>query len=103
MEHFKITDTKVFVPVLTLSKENGIRLLQRLKSGFKRTIKWNKYRSQMTIQPQNNNLNYLIDRTFTNVNRLFVLSFEKIEENNIKRLQRFIFTLLCTKSSNKGL
>ena len=46
--------------------------LKQLKTGFKRTIKWNKYRSQMTIQPQNNNLNYLIDPTFINVNRLFV-------------------------------
>ena len=72
---FKITDTKLYVPVVSLSKENNIKLLEQLKSGFKRTIKWNKYRSQMTIQPQNNNLNYLIDPTFTNVNRLFVLSF----------------------------
>ena len=48
-----------------------------LKSGFKRTIKWNKYRLQITIQPQNNNLNYLIDPTFTNVHRLFVLSFAR--------------------------
>ena len=31
----------------------------------------------MTIQPQNNNLNYLIDPTFMNVNRLFVLSFSR--------------------------
>ena len=54
-----------------------IKLLEQLKSGFKRTIKWNKYRSQMTIQPQNNNLNYLINPTFTNVNRLFVLSFPR--------------------------
>ena len=77
MEHFKITNTKVFVPVLTLSKENDIELLEQLKSGFKRTIKWNKYRSQMTIQPQNNNLNYLIDPTFMNVNRLFVLPFPR--------------------------
>ena len=60
-----------------MSKENDIKLLEQLKSIFKRTIKWNKYRSQMTIKPQNNNLNYLIDRTFTNVNRLFVLSFSK--------------------------
>ena len=44
---------------------------------FKRTIKWNKYRSQMSIQPQNNNLNYLIDPIFTSVNRLFVLSFPR--------------------------
>ena len=42
---FKITDTKLFVPVVTLSKENHIQLLEQLKSGFKRTIKWNKYRS----------------------------------------------------------
>ena len=67
----------MYVPVVTLSKENDIKLLEQLKSGFKRTIKWNKYRSQMTIQPQNNNLNYLIDPTFTNVNRLFVLSFTR--------------------------
>ena len=55
---FKITDTQLYVPVVNLSKENYIKLLEQLKSGFKRTIKWNKYRSQMTIQPQNNNLNY---------------------------------------------
>ena len=70
---FLITDTKLYVPVVTLSKENDIKLLEKLKSGFKRTIKWNKYQSQTTIQNNNNNLNYLIDPTFTNVNRLFVL------------------------------
>ena len=63
-----MTDTKLHVPVVTLSNENDIKLLEQLKSGFKRTIKWNKYRSQMTIQPQNNNLNYLIDPIFPNVN-----------------------------------
>ena len=45
-------------------------------------MKWNKYRSQMTIQPQNNNLNYLIDPTFTNVNRLFVLPFSRNNEGD---------------------
>ena len=75
---FQIKDTKLYVPFITLSKENDTKLLEKLKSGFKKTIKWNKYRSQMTIQPQNNNLNYLIDPTFTNVNRLFVLSFKRI-------------------------
>ena len=74
---FKITDTKLYVTVVTLSKENDIKLLEQLKLGFKRTIKWNKYRSQMTFQPENNNLNYLIDPTFTNVNRLFVLPFPR--------------------------
>ena len=90
---FKITDTKLYVPVVTLSKENDIKLLEQLKSGFKRTIKWNKYRSQMTIQPQNNSLNYLIDPTFTNVNRLFVLPFQRIAgENNTKKDYRNSFS-----------
>ena len=74
---FEIKDTKLYVPVVTLSKENDIKLLEQLKLGFKRTIKWNKYRSQITIQPQNNNLSYLIEPTFINVDRLFVLSFAR--------------------------
>ena len=48
---FKIADTKLYVPVVILSKENDTKLLKQLKTGFKRNIKWNKYRSQMTIQP----------------------------------------------------
>ena len=75
---FQVTDTKLYVPVVTLSKENNIKLLKKLKTGFKKTIKWNKYRSQMTIQNNNNNLNYLINPTFTNVNRLFALLYERI-------------------------
>ena len=90
---FKITDTKLNVPVVTLSKENDKKLLEQLKSRFKRTIKWNKYRSQMTVQTQNNNLNYLIDPTFTNVNRLFVLSFQRIAgENNTTKNHRDSFS-----------
>ena len=50
------------------------------------------YRPQMTIQNNNNNLNYLIDPTFTNVNRLFVLSFKRIEENNVKKDHRDSFS-----------
>ena len=73
---FKITDTKLYVPVITLSTENDKTPLEQLRTGFKRTIEWNKYRSELTNQTQNNNLNYLIDPTFTKVNRLFVLSFE---------------------------
>ena len=54
---FQIKDTKLYLPVVTLSKENDIKLLEQLKSGFQRTIKSNKYRSQMTIHNNNNNLN----------------------------------------------
>ena len=69
---FKITDTKLYVPVVTLSAENENKLLEKLKKEFKRTVTWNKYRSGISNQTRNNNLNYLIDPTFTNVNRLFV-------------------------------
>ena len=65
---------KLYIPVVTLSKHDEIKLLTNLKSGFKREIIWNKYRSQMTTEAINNNLNILIDPTFTNVNRLFVLA-----------------------------
>ena len=77
---FIITDTKLYVPVVTLSTEDKNELLEQLKPGFKRSIKWNKYRSKMSNQTKTNNLNYLIDRTFDKVNRLFVLSFENKED-----------------------
>ena len=67
-----INDCKLYVPVVTLSKDDEIKLLTNLKSGFKREIIWNKYRSQMSTEAVNNNLNILIDPTFTNVNKLFV-------------------------------
>ena len=93
---FQIADTKLYVPVVTLSMENHKRLLEQLRTGFKRTIKWNKYKSEMTNQTKNNNLYYLIDSTFTKVLRLFVLSFEN--ENYRTSLQ-----VLCTKCPNKRL
>ena len=73
---FQITVKKLYVPVVTLSTENDKKLLEQLRTGFKRTIKWNKYRSAMTNQTKDYNFNYLIDTTFTKVNRLFVLLFE---------------------------
>ena len=77
---FEITDCKLYVPVVTSSVENDNKLLEQLKSGFRRSIKWNKYISQMSNPNKNNNLNYLIDTTFSNVNRLFVLSFENEDD-----------------------
>ena len=71
-----INDCKLYVPVITLSKNDKIKLFTNLKSGFKREIIWNKYTSQMSTGAANDNLNILIDRTFTNVNRLFVLAYQ---------------------------
>ena len=77
---FKIDDCKLYVPVVTLSTENENKLFEMLKSGFKRTVKWNKYMSYISNQAKNSNLNYLIDPKFEKVNRLFVLSFENEDD-----------------------
>ena len=75
-----ITDCKLYAPAVTLSKDEETTLLTNLKSGFKREIIWNKYRSQMTTEAIYNNLNILIDPTFTNVNRLFVLAYQNADD-----------------------
>ena len=75
-----INDCKLYIPVVTSSKDDEIKLLTNLKSGFKREIIWNKYRSQMTTEAINNNLNILIDPTFTNVNRLFLLAYQNVDD-----------------------
>ena len=61
---FDITDTKSYVPVVTLSTQDNEKLLQQLKTGFKRTTDWNKYQLEPKIYKQNRYLNQLIDPTF---------------------------------------
>ena len=73
---FAITETKLYVPVVTLSTEDNAKLIQQLKSNFKRKINWNKYESSIKTFVQNRYLSYLINPSFQGVNRLFVLSFE---------------------------
>ena len=77
---FEIKDTKLHVPVVTLSTKNDNKRLEQLKTGFKRTIKWNKYGSEMANQTKNNNWNYLINPAINKVNRLFVLSFKNEDD-----------------------
>ena len=60
-----INDCKLYIPVVTLSKDDEIKLLTNLKSGFTREIILNKYRSRVSTEATNNNLNILIDPTFT--------------------------------------
>ena len=93
-----ITDCKLYVPAVTLSKDDEIKLLTNLKSGFKREIIWNKYRSQMTTEEINNNLNILIDPTFTNVNRLFVLAYQTA--NDRQSFSQFYLPNVMVKDYN---
>ena len=76
---FAITDTKLYVPMVTLSTQDNTKLLQQLKPGFKRVINWNKYLSKPELLAQSPNLNHLVESSFQGVNRLFVLAIENDE------------------------
>ena len=71
---FAVTDTKLDVPVVTLSTQENTKFPQQLNSGFKRIINWNKYLSKPELLAQNPNLNHLVEPGFQGVNRLFVLT-----------------------------
>ena len=73
---FAIVDKKLYVPVVTLSTRDNLRLLQQFKLRFKGNVNWNKYQSKVTLQNRKRYLDYLIDPSFQGVKRLFVLSFE---------------------------
>ena len=95
---FQITETKLYVPIVTLSTQDNAKLLQQLKSGFKRTINWNKYQSDPKTYAQNRYLNHLVDPSFQGVNRLFVLSFEN--ENDRTSHSTYYLLKLETKDYN---
>ena len=77
---FTITETNLYVPVVTLSTQDNSKLLPQLKNGFKRTITWNKYLIKPELLVQNANLNHLIEPSFQGVNRFFVLAFENDDQ-----------------------
>ena len=89
---------KLYIPVVTLSKDDEIKLLTNLKFGFTREIIWNKYRSQMSTEATINNLNISIDPTFTNVNRLFVLAYQTADDR--QSFSRFYLPKVMVKDFN---
>ena len=80
---FKIRDTKLHFPVITLSTQVNEKLLQQLKSDLKRTINCNKYQPKLSPERQNQYLDFSIDPSFQGVNRLFVLLFENEEDRKV--------------------
>ena len=94
----EIKDAKLYVPIVTLSTEDDNKLLEQLKWGYKRTVNWNNYRSEMTKQTKTKNLNYLIDLTFIKANRLFVLSFEN--EDDKKSFSKYYTRKIVIKDFN---
>ena len=61
---------------MTLSTQGNEKLLQELRTGFKRTVSWNKYKSNIRAFSKYKCLNHLINPNLQGVNRFFVLSFE---------------------------
>ena len=94
---FAITDTKLYVPVVTLSTQNNTKLLQQLTSGFKRTINWNRYQSKVTTQAPIPYSDNLIDPSLKGVSRLFVLLFENTTDRTVHQ------QILYANCINKGL
>ena len=90
---FKIMETNLYVPVVTLLTQDNAKLLPRLKSGFKRTKSWNKYLAKPELLAQNANLNHLIESSFQEVNRLFVLA----SENDAQRISKKRYYILNVK------
>ena len=84
---FTITETNLFVPVVTLSTEDNAKLLPQLKNGFKRTLSWDiKYLVKPEVLAQNSNLNHLTEPSFQGVYRLFVLAFENDAQRSGKKI-----------------
>ena len=79
----KTTDTKRYVPVVTLSAQNNAKLLQQWKSGFISTVNWNKYQPKVSKEAPNQFLDFLIDLSFQEVNTLFVLPFKNKNDRKV--------------------
>ena len=91
---FEITDTKLYVPVVTLKTEHNAKLSKLLTEGFKRPVYWNKYNV-----PPNKNYNgntYIrerLDTSIQGVNRLFVLAYGRENDNATGNSHRKYFLL----------
>ena len=95
---FAITDTKLYVPVVTVSTQDNSKLLQQLKSGFKRTINGNQYQLNPKTFAKNRYLDHLVDPSCQGVNRLFVLSIEN--EDNITSHSNYYFPKVTLRDYN---
>ena len=99
-----ITSTERYVPVVTLPIKENIKILEHLNQGFKRAISWKKYRVEITTQPKNNNLDYMINPTFRNIIRLFV-QLLKVANNDaaVNCFIKYYMSLLEIKDFNASI
>ena len=89
---FKITSTKLYVPIVTLSTKDNVNLTKQLNEGFKRSVYWNEYKSKIETKAADNNnvTRFPLDASFQGVNRLFVLAFNN-DANKVERDSQLSF------------
>ena len=80
---FKITSTKLYIPIITLSSKDNVKLLKLLEEGFKRPVYWKEYQTKIeTRNLGNNSLTRIpLDASFQGVRRFFVLAFNNTTVN----------------------
>ena len=78
---FIINDTKMYVPVVTLSKEDNKDFIEQQNKGFQRSIYWNEYKTKEINENSDTNVfNYInLDPSFQGVNRLFVMAYNRVD------------------------
>ena len=81
---FTINDTKLHVPVVTLSPRDNQKLSKLLSKGFERSVYWNVYETKSDIKSTENEYRYFLKSNFVKVNRLFALVYTD-KSNNAKR------------------
>ena len=81
---FKITNTKLYVPIVTLSNKDNVNLTKQLNEGFKRSVYWNEYKSKIESKEayKNNLTRFPLDASFQGTNRLFALPLDNTTEND---------------------
>ena len=86
---FKITNTKLYVPIVTLSSRDNVKLVKLLEEGFKRPVYWNEYQTKIESRnsDDNNLTRFPLDASFQGVRRLFVLAFVNSDNGN-KKVER---------------
>ena len=106
---FKITDAKLYVPIVTLSAEDNVKLSKLLSEGFKRSIYWNKYKVidnilvEIAVNNEEKYIRELLDSSYQGVKRLFALAYSNTEGNNkvsINSFKKYFLPRVKTESYN---
>ena len=100
---FKITNTKLYVPIVTLSSKGNVKLVKVLKEGFKRPVYWNEHQTKIeTRNLDNKNLTrFPLDASFQEVRRFFVIAFNNttvtVPNNPINNINKSVLRKSYTK------